>query len=125
MPGDPGVTVVTMLVCFVSFRTRGCGRYPSARYSLRPLIGRVRKFLANRGHIGPRDREIVSKRHCEERSDDPPSLAMRAMAGLESTEAPLRVGGSNPFFLVALWIASRSLSSGAHSRDPLARNDGL
>ncbi len=26
-------------------------------------------------------------------------------------------------FLVASWIASRSLSSGAHSRDPLARND--
>ena len=25
--------------------------------------------------------------------------------------------------LVARWIASRSLSSGAHSRDPLARND--
>ena len=24
----------------------------------------------------------------------------------------------------AKWIASRSLSSGAHSRDPLARNDG-
>src|SRR5213593_4295861 len=23
------------------------------------------------------------------------------------------------------WIASRSLSSGAHSRDPLARNDGI
>src|SRR3984957_5626271 len=33
---------------------------------------------------------------------------------------------SNPFFLCAAnWIASRSLSSGAHSRDPLARNDGL
>ena len=27
--------------------------------------------------------------------------------------------------LAALWIASRSLSSGAHSRDPLARNDGV
>jgi hypothetical protein len=26
-------------------------------------------------------------------------------------------------FFVARWIASRSLSSGAHSRDPLARND--
>jgi hypothetical protein len=26
--------------------------------------------------------------------------------------------------LAALWIASRSLSSGARSRDPLARNDG-
>jgi hypothetical protein len=25
---------------------------------------------------------------------------------------------------VERWIASRSLSSGAHSRDPLARNDG-
>ncbi len=40
-------------------------------------------------------------RHCEERSER-----------------------SNPFFLsAARWIASRSLSSGARSRDPLARND--
>ena len=32
---------------------------------------------------------------------------------------------SNPFFLCeARRIASRSLASGAHSRDPLARNDG-
>jgi hypothetical protein len=37
----------------------------------------------------------------------------------------LRAKRSNPFFLYAeAWIASRSLSSGAHSRDPLARNDG-
>jgi hypothetical protein len=34
-------------------------------------------------------------------------------------------GGSNPASLrQQSWIASRSLSSGAHSRDPLARNDG-
>src|SRR5213080_1688723 len=26
MPGETGVTVVTMLVCFILFRTRGCGR---------------------------------------------------------------------------------------------------
>src|SRR5436309_15735078 len=26
MPGETGVTVVTMLVCFVLFRTRDCGR---------------------------------------------------------------------------------------------------
>ena len=34
---------------------------------------------------------------------------------------------SNPSLCVreALWIASRSRSSGAHSRDPLARNDDL
>ena len=32
---------------------------------------------------------------------------------------------SNPSLVsAALWIASRSLSSGAHSRGPLARNDG-
>jgi hypothetical protein len=35
-----------------------------------------------------------------------------------------RSGRSNPVLLRGLWIASRSLSSGAHSRDPLARNDG-
>jgi hypothetical protein len=29
------------------------------------------------------------------------------------------------FFLAARWIASRSLSSGARLRDPLARNDGI
>jgi hypothetical protein len=28
-------------------------------------------------------------------------------------------------YFAAQWIASRSLSSGAHSRDPLARNDGM
>jgi hypothetical protein len=33
---------------------------------------------------------------------------------------------SDPSFLfAALWIASRILSSGAHSRDPLVRNDGF
>jgi hypothetical protein len=26
MPGETGVTVVTLLVCFVLFCTRGCGR---------------------------------------------------------------------------------------------------
>jgi len=33
---------------------------------------------------------------------------------------------SNPFqpYCDIRWIASPSLSSGAHSRDPLARNDG-
>jgi hypothetical protein len=41
-------------------------------------------------------------RHCEERSDE----------AIQRTE---KQG----------WIASRSLSSGAHSRDPVARNDGL
>src|SRR6266702_2334554 len=42
-------------------------------------------------------------RHCEERSDEAIHLSAYK----------------------ARWIASRSPSSGAHSRDPLARNDGL
>jgi hypothetical protein len=40
-------------------------------------------------------------RHCEERSDE----------------------AIHPFFRGARWIASLSLSPGAHSRGPLARND--
>src|SRR5258707_2360718 len=45
-----------MLVCFVLFRTRGCGA-SSARHSLRPLLSRV--ILAKLGRIAPRDREGV------------------------------------------------------------------
>jgi hypothetical protein len=53
-------------------------------------------------------------RHCEE-------LLRRLVR-----RSPTGEGGSNPFFLYAeKWIASRSPSSGAHTRDPLARNDGL
>jgi hypothetical protein len=37
----------------------------------------------------------------------------------------LRAKRSNPYLLAARWIAPRSQSSGAYSRDPLARNDGL
>ena len=32
---------------------------------------------------------------------------------------------STLLFAAPLWIASRSLSSGAHSRDPVARNDNF
>jgi hypothetical protein len=42
------------------------------------------------------------------------------MKGKPSGRPSLRAERSNPFFFVATWIASsRSLSSGAHSRDPL------
>jgi hypothetical protein len=37
MPGQTGVTVVTMLAGFILFCLRGCGRN-GARHSLRPLI---------------------------------------------------------------------------------------
>jgi hypothetical protein len=48
-----------------------------------------------------RSKAVLKNRHCEEQSDE----AIQTL-------------------FLAFWIASRSLSSGAHSRDPLARNDG-
>jgi hypothetical protein len=49
---------------------------------------------------GDDDQELKRFRHCEERSE-------------------------RSSFSFPLWIASPSLSSGAHSRDPLARNGVL
>jgi hypothetical protein len=40
MPGISGVTVVTTLVCFISFAREAAGAL-SARHSLRPLSGRM------------------------------------------------------------------------------------
>jgi molybdate transport system substrate-binding protein len=62
-------------------------------------------------------------------------LDAQSIATIPASAAGAYVGGvferlrgaprrSNPAFFVQSWIASRSLSSGAHSRDPLARNDG-
>ncbi len=43
MPGETGVTVVTMLVCFLSLAYEAAGAL-DARHSLRPLSSRVRNF---------------------------------------------------------------------------------
>src|SRR5258707_15004192 len=43
------------------------------------LISRAR-FLQNSGRIAPREREVVSVRHCEEQSDDLSAEAQRAKA---------------------------------------------
>jgi hypothetical protein len=87
MPGETGVTVVTMLVCFLSFCTRGCGRIERPAFPA-PSDRGLRKFPANLGRIMPRECERLSQRHCEE---------------------PLR--RSNPFFHRAVkWIASLALA---------------
>src|SRR5712672_3080311 len=87
----------------------------------------------------------LEPRHCEERSDEAIHSFFARRDGLLrfarndgsapgssvlfEIRAPSLRGAkrrSNPFFLYAArWIASRSLSSGAHSRDPVARNDGV
>ena len=59
MPGETGVTVVTTLVCFVLFRTRGRGRIGRPAFPA-PSILLGEQFLQKLGRIAPRDREGLS-----------------------------------------------------------------
>jgi len=72
MPGETGVTVVTMLVCYFYFACEAAGA-TSARHSLRPLIGRVEEISSKpRAYQAARSRRRVSNewRHCEEQRDE-------------------------------------------------------
>ena len=62
-----GVTVVTMLVCFVSFCMRGCGRIGRPAFPAPSDFRGQGTFRQSSGDIARRDREAVSLRHCEER----------------------------------------------------------
>src|SRR5258706_728085 len=86
------------VLCF--YHTRGCGRIERPAFPA-PSDFRAKGSDTTRTHRAARTRTHVS-RHCEERSDE----------AIHS-------------YFAATWIASRSRSSGAHSRDPLARNDGI
>jgi len=50
MPGDPGVTVVTMLVCFFYFAHKAAGAL-SARHSLRPLFSWADDSCTTRAYL--------------------------------------------------------------------------
>jgi hypothetical protein len=69
--------------------------------------------VQNFGRIAPRERGDVS---CSLKIESENSI--NVIARSESDEAIQTC-------FAARRIASRSLSSGAHSRDPLARNDGV
>jgi hypothetical protein len=62
MPGDSGVTVVTMLVCCFIFAREAAGA-SCARHSLRPLNSEDRTFRAKLARIARRDREVVAERY--------------------------------------------------------------
>jgi hypothetical protein len=93
------VTVVTCTTGAACFSARQAAGASSARHSLRPLSGGRDLDIKPRAKNPRRDRGTMSQRHCE------------------------RSEAIHSCLLAALWIASRSLSLGAHSRDPLARND--
>jgi len=61
-PGVSGEPVVTTLVCFVLFRTRGCGCALSIRLSLRPLLLRGATFMHHSGASALRERRPASLR---------------------------------------------------------------
>jgi hypothetical protein len=58
MPGESGVTVVTMLVCSLPFCTRGCGCIGHPAFPT-PSVGR--DIHAQLGRIAPRECEVVSE----------------------------------------------------------------
>src|SRR3982074_2896009 len=105
------------VLCTYCTRDRGCSKHPAFPA---PSIGR--EIFQGLGRIAPRDREVVSVTREVVSVTIATSLrgAKRRLVRRSSTSE----GGSNPFLLYAArWIASRSLSSGAHSRDPVARNE--
>jgi hypothetical protein len=103
MPGDAGVLVVTRVrsTPIIAHETAGAA---GIRHSPRPSLGG--RFLARLGCSAPRGREVISEIGSA-------VIASAAKQSILSCFLPTTRG-----------IASRSLSSGAHSRDPLARNDG-
>src|SRR5712692_6681708 len=81
-------------LCAAGLCRKGRALLPEKRNQAAAAQGRV---YLGRGEVRATNR---LHRHCEERSDE-----------------------AIQFSAWRSWIASRSLSSGAHSRDPLARND--
>src|SRR3982075_702866 len=95
MPGVP-VDLWWLHSCAtITLCARGCGCSGHPAFPT-PSVGR--KIHAHLGRIAPRDRALMFE------------IGKPSLRGAKRR--------SNPFFLyVARWIASRSLSSGAHSRD--------
>jgi hypothetical protein len=128
--------------------TRGCGCNGHPAFPT-PSVFLGRKLHTQLGRTAPRGREVVSWKACHEsviarsgatkqsilslrgKMDCFASLAMTAphldrlcCLKLEPRHCEERSDEAIHTFFCARWIASRTLSSGAHSRDPLARNDG-
>ena len=111
MPGDSGVLVYSCAFYYTK-RTRGCGCSGHPAFPTPSLWARDKCKPRTLRAARTKSYAELYQRHCEER------LVRRA-------QRARRKRRSNPLFLCAAkWIASRSLSSGAHSRDPLARSDG-
>src|ERR1700682_6440918 len=127
MPGESGVTVVTMLVCFIYFAREAAGAL-SARHSPRPLFFLGERFMHNSGAFAPRDCGHVSGFYVIARSDLS-AVAQRAKAkatkqsSLRHSGMVRRTRAGISRFRVRCGACHRA----ALGADPLAstRNDGL
>ena len=104
--GMPGVSAaLSLLACakctFFARKARGCSQHPAFPA---PSFHRGRDLLQTLDAFAPRECGVVSLRLFD-------SLNMKRRRYPFSSSR-------------GAWIASQSLSTGAHSRDPLARNDG-
>jgi hypothetical protein len=81
MPGETGVTVVTMLVCFFIFACEAAGA-SSARHSLRPHLVLGRKIHASLGRFAPRERNWLFETWIEN-----PPLSCRTSRRVARTRA--------------------------------------
>ena len=91
MPGDPGEPSVTTLVCFVLFRTRGCGCGGHPAFPT-PSVFLGRMVHAQPGRSAPRECGVVSCRHCEEPTGRANARPMTGSATKQSTLSCLRHG---------------------------------
>ncbi len=106
--GRPGclAVLVVLPVCFGTrdarvLRHTGSTGASSTRPSLRPLFPERATRLHHSGEFESRERAVLSPRHCEERSDDPSTLAAQATPGWESAELGERRRKQSSFLVVA------------------------
>ena len=112
-----GVTVVTTLVCFVFYCTRGCGA-SCARHSLRPLRAkgpcttRVNRAAGMRGRVCKRRRclTIESGKFARRSSSLTLPLQGRVKAPLTATDSPA-ANSTRPRQTRACWPADRRFRS--------------
>jgi hypothetical protein len=123
-PGCLGCTCQTRVHAFASFAHGNAGA-PSTRLSLRPLFGEGQRNCGTRVKTSRGNESAclsASLRGAKEMTLLRLLRKLRRVQVRRSASARRRKQSSYP--RGNRWIASRSLSSGARSRDLFARNDG-
>jgi hypothetical protein len=107
---ESGVTVVTTLVCFILFRTRGCGCIGHPAFPAPSFPGRT--IFAKLGRLAPRDRGVVFEIEATSLLwSDLSAVAPRAKAEATKQSSFLCRGEMDCFAPLAMTLRGRSASS--------------